>query len=84
MYERSINEEEVEYVIENGVIIYEYADDKTYPSILMYCTNNAKPLHVVFSIDESIQKEKRYLVITVYRPSLEEWNSDYVTRRVDK
>ncbi len=84
MYERSINEEEVEYAIENGVIINEYVDDKPYPSILVHCLINAQPLHVVYSYDNSNLKEKNCLVITVYRPSIEEWNIDYVTRRVEK
>ena len=84
MFERSISEEDVVHTIENGVIIKKYEDDKPYPSMLAYSIANKQPLHVVFSVDDSNKKEKNYLVITVYRPSLEEWNSDYKTRRANK
>ena len=84
MFERSISEVEIENVVERGIIISEYPDDKPYPSILAYSMTRKQPLHVVYSIDDSCKDDRKYFIITVYRPSLEEWNSDYVTRRVDK
>ena len=84
MFERSISEVEIEYAIINGVIVNEYIDDKPYPSILVHCQMDKEPLHVVYSVEDSNKNDRNYLVITVYRPSIEEWNSDYITRRADK
>ncbi|MCK5154308.1 MAG: DUF4258 domain-containing protein [Spirochaetales bacterium] len=81
LFERSISEEDIEYAINNGDIISEYPDDKPYPSVLVHCMVYNKPLHVVYSIDDNEQQEKNYVVITAYRPSVKEWDNDYMTRR---
>ncbi len=39
-----------------------------------------KPLHVVFSIDDTVEKNK-YIVITLYEPAQEEWDPDFTKRR---
>ena len=84
LFERSISEEDIEYAIDNGNVISEYPDDKPYPSVLVHCMVNNEPLHIVYSIDKNEQKEKIYVVITAYRPSVKEWNNNYKTRRETK
>ncbi|MCD6397969.1 MAG: DUF4258 domain-containing protein [Spirochaetaceae bacterium] len=81
LFERSISEEDIEYTINNGDIIGEYPDDKPYPSALVYCKVNNKPIHVVYSIDENEQQVKNYIIITAYIPSVKEWTNDFMTRR---
>lgn len=81
MFQRDIEEMDVEYVIKNGNIIERYIDDKPYPSYLSLGFVNATvPLHVVYAKDD----EDNCLVITVYRPSLEKWKNDFKTRRSEK
>lgn len=64
-------------VIAEGEIIKQYEDDKPLPSCLILGLNlNQQYLHVVVSVDE----EYIYL-ITAYYPTLEQWESDYKTRR---
>jgi len=78
MFQRDIEEYQVEEVVENGEIIEEYYDDKPYPSFLVFGINENLPLHVVYAIDE----ENNIIVITAYRPNLEKWQSDFKTRKV--
>ena len=81
MFERDITEEDIEYAISNGDIIATYPNDKPYPSVLIYCRVKNKPLHVVYSVDDSNKDGRLFYVITVYRPTLEEWYNDFKTRR---
>ncbi len=76
MFERSISVEEVEATIVNGLVIKEYPDDKPYPSVLVYNKKSNDPLHVVYS-----EEGMTCYVITAYKPSLDEWYSDFATRR---
>jgi len=78
MFQRDIEEYQVEEVIENGEIIEEYNDDKPYPSFLVLGKNENLPLHVVYAIDE----ENNIIVITAYRPNLEKWQNNFKTRKV--
>ena len=83
IYERSINKSNIKQAVINGEIIKEYPEDKPCPSrLLLYIVDN-KPLHVVCSI-ESEDLQNRVIIITVYEPSLEEWNEDFRTRRKEK
>ncbi len=75
MLERGISRAEVVTAVQNGEVIEEYPSDFPYPSCLMYNLEN-EPLHVVAAMDG----QKRF-IITVYRPSLEEFESDYKTRK---
>lgn len=75
MLERSISRAEVINAVQNGEIIEEYAQDFPYPSCLVYNLEN-EPLHVVAALDG-----QKCFIITVYRPSLEEFESDYKTRK---
>ena len=78
MFQRDIEEYQVEEVIEHGEIIEEYHDDKPYPSCLIFGTYKHRPLHVVYAKDE----ENNKIVITVYQPNLEKWQNDFKTRKV--
>lgn len=80
MFQRDIEEVNVEHVVNNGEIIERYADDKPYTSYLSLGFVNDVPLHVVYAKDE----EENFIVITVYVPSLEKWENDMRTRRSQK
>ena len=77
MFQRDVNEEDVEHVVKCGEIIENYPDDYPYPSCLLlgYCDNRA--LHVVYATDEA----ENIIVITVYEPTTEKWMEDLKTRR---
>lgn len=76
MFQRSISEAEVEQVVNDGEIIEVYSDDKPYPSCLTLGYVMDEAIHVVFAKDG-----ENYIIITVYKPSLEIWNDDMKTRR---
>ncbi len=76
--ERNILRKDVTDVLQNGEVIEEYPDDHPFPSILIYGKSDEKPLHVVVSIDTV---NKWCYIITVYRPDLKHFESDYKTRK---
>ena len=78
MFQRDIEENEVEAVIKRGEIIESYSDDKPYPSFLVFGLSKNLPLHVVYARDE----ENNIIVITAYRPNLEKWQDDFKIRKV--
>ncbi|MBI5216443.1 MAG: DUF4258 domain-containing protein [Ignavibacteriae bacterium] len=68
MLERAISKNEVSEVINNGVIIEEYPNDKYGPSCLIFgTTKEERPLHVLVSYSNPVW------VVTTYVPSEEEW-----------
>ncbi|MGD9970745.1 MAG: DUF4258 domain-containing protein [Sulfuricurvum sp.] len=77
MFQRDVNEEDVEQVVKNGEIVEEYPADYPYPSFLVLGYCGSRPLHVVFAKDET----ENIIVITVYEPTLEKWLEDLKTRR---
>lgn len=77
MFQRDVNEADVEYVVKNGEIIENYPDDYPYPSCLLLGYFNNRALHVVYATDEA----DNAIVITVYEPSTEKWMEDLKTRR---
>jgi len=78
MFSRNISTQEVEYILVNGETIMDYPDDKPFPSKLLYCKINSRPLHVVYSLDVETSTK---IVITAYEPSLEIWENDFKTRK---
>ena len=76
-YDRNIDLNQVEYVIEHGEKIAEYPDDRPYISYLFFAMIDAKPLHVCFA--KVTEKECR--IISAYEPSLIIFESDFKTRR---
>ncbi len=74
---RGILISDVEYALQHGEIIETYPDDYPFPSCLVFCVlQSGQPLHVVCSVGD----EALYL-ITAYWPTLDEFESDYKTRR---
>jgi len=78
MFQRDIDENQVEKVIEHGEIIESYRDDKPYPSFLVLGYVDAIALHVVYAKDD----ENNIIVITAYRPNVNKWKNDLKTRKV--
>ena len=77
MFERDIEELEVEDIVKSGEVIEEYIDDKPYPSYLSLGFINNAPLHVVYAKDY----EGNIIIITTYRPTLQKWENDFKTRK---
>jgi len=75
--QRKIEISELEEAILSGEIIENYPTDPRGPSCLILgYTQKDRPLHIVCAI-----MEPELLVITAYEPGLEEWESDWKTRR---
>ncbi len=78
MFQRGISADEVEYVIRNGETINNYTEDKPYPRRLLFAFNNKRPLHVVCSYNI---EEELIIIVTVYEPTTEFWETDFRTRK---
>ena len=78
MFERCISREDAIEVPENGELIFEYKDDKPFPSCLKMSTINLRPLHLVASVD---RETNIWHTITVYEPDPKIWNDDFKNRR---
>lgn len=75
--EREINSDDIINVILNGEIIRQYEDDEPFPSCLILGMSvHGRYLHVVVASDNI-----NLHIITAYYPSLEEWESDFKTRK---
>ena len=76
--ERKITTSEIENAIINGEIIEEYPNDYPYQSCLVHgFIKNKQPIHIVCAIAQRIK------IITIYKPSENEW-IDHKTRRRKK
>ena len=64
--------------IQHYEIIEEYPDDKYLPSYLVFSKYQDKVFQVLFALDV---EENNVRIITVYYPSLNEWEEGYKTRR---
>ncbi|MDH4184850.1 MAG: DUF4258 domain-containing protein [Nitrospinota bacterium] len=78
MFQRSITPDDVLKIITDGEVIYEYTDDKPFPSLLILGEVNAKHIHIVAAKDETTATCH---VVTVYEPDPDIWSDDYRTRR---
>ena len=68
-----ITDREVYEAVCNGEVIEEYPQDKPYPSVLIFGrTSSGRPLHIVCAY---ASEEKLAIVVTVYQPHPERWNS---------
>ena len=74
--ERKILSSAVIDSILQGEAIIHYHDDKPFPSYLVFNKDSISPLHVVASADADT-----VYIITAYVPTLDEWESDYKTKR---
>ena len=78
MVERHIREADVQHVLDTGTTIESYPDDQPYPSRLVLGWVASRPIHVVIADAQALQET---IVITVYEPDPERWETDYQTRK---
>lgn len=78
MFLRRISKGDVQAIVAYGEVIEENPDDTPFPSYLLLDFVEGKPIHVVFSYDEST--ETGY-VVTAYIPDLNFWINNFRTRR---
>lgn len=79
MWQRNITPEEVVCTLENGETIEEYPDDSPYPSKLLLGWTKGRPLHLVVADN---QCDNTLVVITVYQPDLQNWQTGFRKRRI--
>jgi Domain of unknown function (DUF4258) len=73
---RKIFSNEIEEAVLNGEVIEDYPDDKYGPSCLILgVTKGNRVLHIQISYPPNIK------IITVYEPSLDQWESDWKVRK---
>jgi len=77
MFQRRISKEEVRQVVATGETIETYPTDKPFPSRLILGWSGSRPIHVVAADDASVQET---IIVTVYQPDLEEWESGFKRR----
>jgi hypothetical protein len=77
MFQRGVTVEDVRQVLATGETIEEYPDDTPYPSRLVLGWVGSRPLHIVFAENQSSQE---IIVVTVYEPDLDRWDSDFSRR----
>lgn len=78
MFQRDINEEDIELLLRKGKIIEKYDDDFPLPSLLLsWITSKGRPLHVVAGINEV---EKIIVIITTYEPDPLRWSDNFLRR----
>lgn len=77
MLERGISRQQVKQAVAQGEVVEQYPDDYPIPSLLM-AVMKPEPLHVVLAWDEH---RSQCHIITAYRPNLEHFETDLVTRR---
>ncbi len=77
MFERRIGQDEVRKVIDYGEVIFEYPEDKPFPSMLMLGLIGDRPLHIVVSYNAA---EQTGYIITAYEPDKKIWSKDFKRR----
>ncbi len=75
---RHISREDVFGAADTYELIESYPDDKDLPSYLVLATAAQDAFHVLFAVDVEGDNVR---VVTVYRPSPNDWESDLRTRR---
>ncbi len=80
MLERRITIEDVLLVLNTGEIIESYPTDTPWPSQLTLGVAGTRPLHVVWA---EAADTKRVVIITVYQPDANEWDSE-LRRRIER
>ena len=78
MFQRGIDADDVRRVIANGEMIEDYPDDTPYPSYLVFGWCGSRPIHVV-AADDAVSQET--IVVTVYEPEPDQWDSDFKRRK---
>ena len=68
----------VRAAVADGETIADYADDKPYPSQLLFAFMNERPLHGVVAFDEG---SRACIAVTACEPALDQWGADFRTKR---
>ena len=77
MFQRGITPESVRAVLDKPQVVAEYADDKPYPSRLLYAMVDQQALHVLVATADVGVK----VIITVDRPDPLLWAPDFLRKR---
>ena len=76
--ERNISDAEIQQAGAGAIVVEEYPTDKYGPScLLLGFTNHRRPLHVQVSLLEN----ELVKIITLYEPTIQEWDSGFTRRR---
>jgi len=78
MFTRSISDECVEDILQNGEVIEDYPHAFPCPAKLLLGRCNGRSIHVVAAENSS---QQQVIIITAYEPTLQKWESDMKTRR---
>jgi hypothetical protein len=78
---RHISRDEVLEAIETYEIIESYPEDKYLPSYLVWGQSGTGPFHVLVAADVDGDNVR---IVTAYRPSADEWETDLKSRRGQK
>jgi len=77
MFKRNISVDNIKQVIESGEVLFNYWNDKPYPSCLTFGYVNNRPLHVVIAKDNL----ERCIIITAYEPDENIWEADFKSKK---
>ena len=75
---RAIGRSAIVASTETYEVVESYPDDKYLPSYLILARYEGEAFHVLLGVDID---ERNVRVVTAYRPSSEEWETDLTTRR---
>ena len=78
MFLRHISKHDVQAVVAYKEVVEENTEDTPFPSYLLLDFVEGKPIHVVFSYDESTDTG---YVVTAYIPNPNLWTNNFRTRR---
>jgi Domain of unknown function (DUF4258) len=78
MFTRSITDECVEDILQNGEVIEVYPQAFPFPAKLLLGRCNGRSIHVVAAENS---RQQQVIIITAYEPTLEKWEADMKTRR---
>ncbi len=77
MFERKINEDNVNRILIEGKIIEEYKNDQPYPSKLILGFIDKRPIHILAAENFA---ENQTIIITVYEPDKMKWDEKFERR----
>ena len=78
MFTRSISDECVEDIVQNGEVIEDYPHAFPFTAKLLLGRCNGRSIHVVAAEHSS---QQQVIVITAYEPTLQKWEPDMKIRR---
>jgi hypothetical protein len=78
MFTRSITDECVEDILQNGEVIEVYPQAFPFPAKLLLGRCNGRSIHVVAAENS---RQQQVIIITAYEPTLEKWEAEMKTRR---